>query len=171
MKTMALTAFILVSICVRSQSISSYTINCSGNSYSQGFYNIDWSIGEQALVNTMEPGGQMIVTNGFLQPNLSERDVDLHRHFTKSEIRILPNPTHGKVGVNILTAEKGTLYLFVYDEGGKALLSDKMLSAGIMVSKTFDLASFPSSSYLLRIELIPSPGSVSKSGSYKIIKL
>jgi hypothetical protein len=40
-----------------------------------------------------------------------------------------------------------------------------------MVSRTIDLARLPSSGYLLRIELIPSPGSSSKTGSYKIIKL
>jgi hypothetical protein len=170
MKIMALTAFILVVISVRSQSVSSYTINCSGNSYSQGHYNIDWSIGEQALVNTMQPG-EMIVTNGFLQPNLSFYDLDARKHFTNEEVRILPNPTRGKVEVNLSTSEKGTLYLFVYDAGGKAILNDKLLSAGIMVSKTIDLTGLPSSGYLLRIELIPSPGSSSKTGSYKLIKL
>jgi hypothetical protein len=170
MKTIALTAFLLAGIIVRSQSISSYTINCSGNSYSQGFYNIEWSIGEQALINTMQPGA-MILTNGFLQPNLSYYDQDARRYFTSQEIRILPNPTHGKIEVNVSTAEKGTLYLFLYDAGGKAIMSDKLLSAGIMVSRTIDLARLPSSGYLLRIELIPSPGSSSKTGSYKIIKL
>jgi hypothetical protein len=170
MKTMALLAFILVSISVRSQSITTYTINCSGSSYSQGHYNIDWSIGELALVNTMQPG-EMIITNGFLQPNLSLSNPDARRQFTSDEIRILPNPTHGKIEVNVSTAEKGTLYLFLYDASGKAILNDKLLSAGIMVSKTIDLTGLPSSGYLLRIELIPSAGSIAKSGTYKLMKL
>lgn len=171
MRTLALMALILTSISVRSQSVSTYTLNSTGNSYSQGYYNIDWSVGELALVTTMQQGGEMIVTNGFLQPNLSYYDQDARRRFTVNEIRIMPNPTHGKVEVNISTAEKGNLYFFVYDASGKVLATDKMLSAGIMVSKFIDLTSFPSSSYLLRIELIPSAGSVSKTGSYKIIKL
>ncbi|MGZ3948519.1 MAG: hypothetical protein ACXVKK_10405 [Flavisolibacter sp.] len=171
MKTLALIASILIGISVRSQSISSYALNCSGNSYSQGYYNIDWNVGELALVNTMQSTGQMIVTNGFLQPNLSASDQDQKHRFTASEIRILPNPTHGKIEVNVATSEQGTLYFFVYDARGRALMNDKLLSAGIMVSKFIDLTSLPASSYLVRIELVPSASSIAKSGSYKIIKL
>jgi hypothetical protein len=83
----------------------------------------------------------------------------------------MPNPTHGKIEVNISTTEKGTLFLFVYDVNGKILRTDNLLSAGFMTSQIIDLTAFASSSYLLRIELIASPGSVSKTGSYKIIKL
>jgi hypothetical protein len=119
----------------------------------------------------MQPGNEMIITNGFLQPNPSYYDQDARRHFTSQEIRIMPNPTHGKIEVNVSTAEKGTLYVFVYDANGKVLATDRILSAGFMISKFIDLTSFASSGYLLRIELIPSPGSVSKTGSYKIIKL
>ena len=171
MKTLALLAFILTGIGVRSQSISSYTLNSSGGSYSQGYYNIDWSVGELALVNTVESTGQMIVTNGFLQPNLSASDQDQKHRFTASEIRIMPNPTHGKIEVNVATAEQGTLYFFVYDARGRAIANDKLLSAGIMVSRFIDLTTFPASSYLVRIELVPYPGFTAKSGSYKIIKL
>ena len=171
MKTLALLAFITIGIGVRSQSISSYTLNATGNSYSQGHYNIDWSVGELALVNTLEVSGQMIVTNGLLQPNLSYTDPQQRNRFTASEIRILPNPTHGKLEVNVATAEKGTLYFFVYDAHGRALMNDKLLSAGIMVSKSIDLTPFPASGYVVRIELVPAAGSIAKSGSYKIIKL
>jgi hypothetical protein len=171
MKTLALMASILIAISVRSQSISSNTLNSSGNSYSQGYYNIDWSVGELSLVNTMESTPQLIVTNGFLQPNLSATDQDQKHRFTASEIRIMPNPTRGKIEVNVATAEQGTLYFFVYDARGRAIMNDKLLSAGIMVSKFIDLTAFPASTYLVRIELIPSPGFTAKSGSYKIIKL
>lgn len=171
MKTLTLLALILIGISVRSQSISSYALNSSGSSYSQGYYNIDWSVGELALVNTMESTGQMIVTNGFLQPNLSATDQDQKHRFTASEIRIMPNPTHGKIEVNVATAEQGTLYFFVYDARGRAIMNDKLVSAGIMVSKFIDLTAFSSSSYLVRIELVPSAGYTAKSGSYKIIKL
>lgn len=173
MKTLALAALILLSLNVRSQSLSSSVINSSSNHFSQGYYNIDWSIGELALVESMQSGeGMLIITNGFLQPELSDHiDSNTRRRFSNGEIRIMPNPTHGKVEVNFSIGQKGTLHLFVYDANGKLLTSDRLLSNGIMMSKFIDLTSFSSGTYLLRIELDALQGSVLKNGSYKIIKL
>jgi hypothetical protein len=173
MKTLAPVALLLISLTAKSQSVSSYVINSAGNSYSQGYYNIDWSIGELALVGSMQTGNKiLILTNGFLQPNLSDNcEDDVRHHFTTDEIKIFPNPTHGKIEVNFSTQQKGTLYLYVYDAHGKMLTSDQLLSSGIMISKFIDLSSFASGAYFLRVELNALPGSVSKTGSYKIVKL
>ena len=172
MKTLALTALILLSVTVRSQSVSSYVINSSGDHYSQGYYNIDWSIGELALVGSMQSNGEVfILTNGFLQPNLSGSNNNTRHQFTNDEITIMPNPTHSKIEVNFSTQQKGTIHLYLYDANGKLLTTDKLLSNGIMISKFIDLTSFASSTYFLRIELDALSGSVSKTGSYKIVKL
>jgi len=172
MRTLTLlSALIIINISARSQSLSSSVINCTGNSYSQGYYNVDWSVGEMALVNTIQSNGYAIITNGFLQPNLSDFNNDARRYFTKDEVTIMPNPTHGKIEINFSTPQKGNLYLYVYDVNGKLLASDKMLLSGIMISKFVDLSTYASSTYLLKVELKPAPGSVFKSGSYKIIKL
>jgi len=172
MRTLTLlSALIIISVSARSQSLSSSVINCTGNSYSQGYYNVDWSVGEMALVNTIQSNGYAIITNGFLQPNLSDFNNDARRYFTKDEVTIMPNPTHGKIEINFSTPQKGNLYLYVYDVNGKLLASDKMLLSGIMISKFVDLSTYASSTYLLKVELKPAPGSVFKSGSYKIIKL
>jgi len=171
MRTLTLlSALILINVSARSQSVSS-VINCTGNSYSQGYYSIDWSVGELALVNTMQSSGYAIITNGLLQPNLSDYNNDARRYFTKDEITIMPNPTHGKIEVNFTTPQQGNLYLYVYDVNGKLLTTDKLLLSGTMISKFVDLSTFASATYLLKVELKPAPGSVSKSGSYKIIKL
>jgi hypothetical protein len=172
MKTLALTALILLNLTARSQSISSHVIISSGSYYSKGYYNIDWSIGELALVGSMTANKGLIITNGLLQPNLSDHaDSNSRHHFTNDEITIMPNPTHGKIEVNFATQQKGTLNLFLYDANGKLLTTDKLLSNGIMISKFIDLTSFASGSYFLKIELDALPGSVSKTGSYKIVKL
>jgi len=172
MRTLTLlTALIVINISAKSQSVSSTVVNCAGNSYSQDYYNIDWSIGELALVNSMQANSYAIITNGFLQPNTTEYKNDARRYFTNDEITIMPNPTHGKIEVNFSTAQRGTVYLNVYDVNGKMLASDKLLLAGIMVSKFIDLTTFASATYLLKLELKPAPGSVTKSGAYKIIKL
>ena len=166
-----LIALIVINISARSQSVSSSVVNCSGNSYSQGYYNIDWSIGELALVNSMQANNIAIITNGFLQPNTTEHKNDARRYFTNDEVTIMPNPTHGKIEVNISTAQRGMLYLRLYDVNGKVLTTDKLMLAGIMVSRFIDLTTFASATYLLKLELKPAPGSVTKEGGYKIIKL
>jgi len=165
-----LSALILISVCVRSQSVSSSVVNCAGNSYSQGYYNIDWSVGELALVNSMQSSGFAIITNGFLQPTSADYKNDARVYFTSDEVTIMPNPTHGKIEVNFSTAQQGTVYLYVYDVNGKVMTSDKLLLAGIRISKFIDLSTFASASYFLKLELKPAAGSVKKTGSYKIIK-
>ena len=173
MKTLALIALILINTIVRSQSVSSSVINSTGNYYSQGYYTIDWSIGELALVESMQSEGQVVIlTNGFLQPNLSDsKDSNTRRRFSNDEIRIMPNPTHGRIEVNFSVQQNGTLHLNVYDANGKFLKRDQLLNNGIMISKFIDLTSLSPGTYFLRVELDALPGSVSKTGSYKIIKL
>jgi hypothetical protein len=172
MKTLVLTALILLSGTATCQSISSYVINSTGNHYSQGYYAIDWSVGELALVESMQSNGRVvIVTNGFLQPNLSGHLDSMRRRFSSQEIRIMPNPTHGKIEVNFSVQQKGTLHMYVYDANGKLLIKDKLLSNGIMMSKFVDLTSLSPGTYLLRVELEVTRGSVLTEGSYKIIKL
>lgn len=173
MKTLVLIALTLLSGAVKCQSVSSYVINSTGNHYSQGYYNIDWSVGELPLVETMQSNGQVvIVTNGFLQPNLSDNiDSNTRRRFSSEEIRVMPNPTRGKIEVNFSVPQKGSLHIYVFDVNGKLLIKDRLLNNGIMMSKFVDLTSLSPGTYLLKVELDASPGSVSKDGSYKIIKL
>lgn len=49
------------------QAIGTAVINAGGNSYTQGEIIYEWSIGEVAVVESME-NTRLIITNGFLQP-------------------------------------------------------------------------------------------------------
>jgi Secretion system C-terminal sorting domain len=173
MKSVALLALIVTNLAVRSQSIDSHVVNSTGNSYSQGRYNIEWSVGELTLVGSMQSSTEsIIITNGFLQPAIANAvDSNAHRFFTKDEIKILPNPTYNRIEINFSTEQKGTLYLNVYDANGKALTGTSLISNGILMSKFIDLSPFASGTYFLKIDLQPSEGSIRKTGSYKIVKL
>lgn len=173
MKTIALSVLIFFSVTSNSQSVSAYAINAAGNSYSQGRYEIEWSIGELALVNSMQSTGNeiIVVTNGLLQPALANNNGEAIRRFTADEIKILPNPTNNKVEINFATQQKGTLYVAVFDVSGKPLQNSKLVGNGILVSRPLDLTPFASGTYFLKIDLDPLPGSIRKTGSYKIVKL
>lgn len=172
MKTKALAALLLLNLAAKAQTASSSVINAAGNSFSQGYYAIDWSVGELALVNTMtSSNGYVILTNGLLQPESSGENVNPGKHFTSDEIKILPNPTYNKVEINISAPQQGTLSIIVYDAAGKQLMSTKTFSNGLQKSEKLDLSTFASGTYLFYIELNPLPGSVRKTGTFKIVKL
>ncbi len=154
----------------RSQSLTSSIINTSGNSYTQGYYSIDWSIGEMAVVESMNAAnGSNVITNGFLQP---EKLLEVtSQKFSPDEIKILPNPTYNNVEINFLTAQQGVLHIAVFNASGKNLLVRKVPSYGIGSIERFNLSGFASGTYFFKIELIPVPGSMKKTGTYKIIKV
>lgn len=172
MKTKALIALLLLNHAVQAQPVSSSVINAAGNSYSKGYYAIDWSVGELALVNTMSSSNNYIViTNGLLQPGTSNDNINAGKHFTSEEIKILPNPTYNKVEINISTLQLGTLNILVYDAAGKLLMTTKTISNGLQRSEKLDLSGVASGTYLFYIELTPLPGSIRKTGTFKIVKL
>ena len=170
MKTTALIALLLLQLCVKAQSISSSVVNTTGSSYSQGLYSIDWSVGEVALVSSMKSSeGLIVISNGFLQPNVPTGNV-VH-YFSGDEVKILPNPTFQKVDINIATKQEGVLRIYVYDTRGKLVVNGKSTLSGIPIVEKVDLSPFASGTYFVKLELEPAIGSIRKTGSYKILKL
>lgn len=154
-----------------SQSISPSVINATGNTFTGGFYSFDWSVGELALVNTMSStNNKYIVTNGFIQTITYDKKSNSNS-FTQDELTILPNPTIGPIEVKLQTRQQGTISIIVYDVAGRKLLSRQAVSYGLNTIEKFDLSSFAQGTYLIRVSLNPAPGSVNKSGSYKIVKI
>lgn len=165
-----LLVFMVVGTHTRSQSITSSIINVTGNTFSQGYYIFDWSVGEMALVESMtSSNSSAIITNGFLQP-LTPAENSVQK-FSSEEIRILPNPTYNKIEINFLTVQQGDVYIQISDAGGKIVSSRKTVSYGIGSIEKFNLAPFSAGTYFIRIDLDPDPGSVRKTGTYKILKL
>ena len=170
MKLPALFALIVVSQITRAQSAGSSVINVAGNSFSQGHLVVDWSVGEMALVNTgTSSNNQFIITNGLLQPELPVANNS--HYFAAEEVKIMPNYGDGRIEVQFLTRQMGTLKMQVFDASGKLLLVSKAVSNGIDSTEKFNLTSFAAGTYFLKIDLQPSLGSVGKSGTFKIVRL
>jgi hypothetical protein len=161
---------VLGTITSKSQSITSFVINASGNTYAQGYYRIDWSIGEMAVIESLSAAnGSNTVTNGFLQPDKPLENTS--QKFSPDEIKILPNPTYNNVEINFLTVQQGVLHIDIFDAGGKNILSRKTASYGIGSIERFSLSRFAAGTYFIKIELDPTSGSVKKTGTYKIVKV
>jgi len=153
------------------QSSTQSVINTTGASCKGGRYQIDWSVGELALVEGMRSGnGHLIITNGFLQPHTPVA-ADPNPQFNADEIRVLPNPTYDIVEINLLTTQQGAVRMEIYDATGKVLVRRNVVSAGFGHLERISLLPHPAGTYFLRIQLTPAQGSSAKTGSYKIVKL
>jgi len=170
MKVFALSGLLLLQFNANSQLVSSSVTNSSGGHYSQSAYSFDWSVGELAIVEPMKAEGSLLVlTNGFLQPNLPA--IIPVQHFSEEELKITPNPTYSKIDIKFATIHRGWLMMSVYDSRGKLLYTGKKRCNGVPDMERIDLSGFTAGTYLVRIELDPEKGSQPKSGSYKIVKL
>src|SRR5215211_1218335 len=152
------------------QSITSSVINTSGNSYTEGYYSLDWSVGEMAIIESMNAAnGSNVITNGFLQPNGLAAITG--RNFDADEIKILPNPTYDNFEINLLTTQQGNINIQVFDGNGKNIFTRRTVSYGVGSIERFSLTRFAAGAYYIKIELYPVLGSVRKTGTYKIVKL
>lgn len=146
-------------------------VNSAGKSFSGSGYQVDWSLGEMALVNEMRPSnGQLVLTNGFLQPFLSATPGG-GTSFTSDEIQVLPNHTYDNVDVKLLISHQSRISMALYDATGKVLLRRVVESPAYGQVERFSLGVYASGTYVLRVYQIPLQGSKRKTGSYKIIRL
>ena len=162
--------FLLVEVSLYAQSIAPKVINTTGGSVSIGNFKMDWNVGEMPLVLTMQ--NVIVVTNGFLQPFTEKpNETNNDNSFTADEIRISPNPATSFVEVNVLTIQKGTVNLRLYNSAGQLVFQKQFTSNGVGHVEQIDMQSLSSTEYFLHIILDPAPGSISKKGGYKIIKV
>lgn len=155
------------------QTVAPQVINTSGGTYSFGYIIIDWSVGEMAMVNTLQGANlQVLVTHGFLQP-FTDRPADMNVNyvFGPEEIRVFPNPASTFVEIDFLTKQKGRVRFKLYDGLGQMLYQKEFYSYGLGQIERIDMQKWASSEYYLHVVLEPEAGSVRKHGSYKIIKI
>lgn len=156
-----------------SQSISPSVINTSGGSFQSGYYQLEWSIGELALVDQMtSSNNSLIITNGFIQPFIQNpATVNTNSIFGNNEIKIFPNPASSYVEVNLFTKQKGRITLSFYDGSGRKILTVSDAYYGVGLIKRIPVSQLPNEVYMLHVDLDPYTGSSSKKGVYKIVKI
>ncbi|SRR6266496_4140437 len=154
------------------QTISASTINASGGSAKNGYYQFEWSVGELAIVDEMESAGKLIVTNGLLQPYLvNPGSNDPNIFFTADEIKIFPNPASRYVEINFFTKQKGPVTIELFDVIGQKILSEEIICYGVDLIHRIPVTNLKSGSYILNINLNSNFGFPLKQGAYRIIKI
>ena len=171
------TIFVLSMYCsmgsLHAQTNLQQVMNSSGQSFKNNHYQVDWSIGELALVNTMQGNstkGDYLLTNGFLQPFAAYFKRPDNK-FGSDEIRILPNPVVDRVQIEFQTALPGQVSFSISDAAGQILYTKSFTSSGSLHTEQFVMSGFANGLYLLQVRLISADDAQETRGTYKIIKL
>jgi hypothetical protein len=151
----------------------SRVINATGGAYVKGYYRLDWSVGELALVNEMQSSSaKYIITNGFLQTLTNVPDSNnSSKRFDPDEVIILPNPTRDWLQINFRTKQTGQVELRLYDIPGKVLYSTRFNIYNYEYIERINLSGIANGTYMLSVEMVSTTGGGHKKGSYKIIKV
>ena len=125
-----------------------------------------------SLVNQMESGNLLIVSNGFLQPYiLFPVTFYVREEFAAEEIKILPNPASSFLEINFFTKQRGRVTFGFYDLLGRQVYAQQITCNGVDLIHRIPLTNLPGGAYVLRIILDADLGYLSKHGSYKILKI
>ena len=155
------------------QSITPSVINVAGGFSKKDQVQLEWSVGEMALVQQMDARqNNTIVTNGFLQPYLvNPGNTSIVALFEPNEVKIFPNPATQFVEVNFFTRQKGKFNFNLYDAAGKLVFTEDVPSYGVDLILRIPVTHLASGTYMLHINLASPSGFLSKSGAYKIITI
>lgn len=159
MKKIIFSLFILYAINYSvAQSLSPEVISSSGNSFTNGFNQLDWTLGEPAtstLVNNTN-----MLTQGFHQNELMITAVD--NYDVSYAATVFPNPTVDRVQIQFATAnENNTIEL--YTSEGKLLLTQ---SSNFNTLAQIDMSNYNSGTYVLKLK-----NNNTRGKTYQIVKL
>ena len=117
-------------------------ISSSGNTYSNNYSIVDFTLGE-VIINTYS-SDHTDMTQGFHQPAIKISSViDLKPNFT---INVYPNPTREFIYINSSKATKD-YHLEIYDTDGRLIIRKEMNP----FSTTVNISKYATAIYFLRI--------------------
>jgi hypothetical protein len=173
LKLITLVITSLTGSCCFGQTAPQQVINTSGGSYQKDHFSVDWSVGEMAIVNTMQSSDMLYnLTNGFLQTITDPSNVAIvNTELKMEEVRILPNPARDILEVDLKTNQTGSVTMQLLDMLGQPLVKRSFYMYGYAQVQKFNVSAFRPGNYILKITLQLYQGSELRSGSFKIVKL
>jgi hypothetical protein len=156
------------------QTISPQVVNVCGGNYTQGYYSIDWSVGELALIDQMQSlDGSNIITHGLIQPHTNHPGtITYTTTITDEELKILPNPTRNILEIDYLSFTRGPVTFTLYDAAGRAFYKKQRTSYGFGFIERINMTPFAAGTYMLYVTANSSDaGAFKRQRAYKIIKL
>jgi hypothetical protein len=177
MKTISLFIVVILllligSHCTQAQSMAPQVINVSGESGKKAVFFFDWSVGELALISTMQNAdSSILLTNGFLQPGAATRKPDIVPGNTvgNDEVTLHPNPTAYNLYITVMPRQKSQVKIYLFNQKA-GLIYYKLFPSTSAIAETIPMASLINGLYTLRVELYPENGEPRK-GSFPVLKI
>jgi type IX secretion system substrate protein len=144
------------------------TLNATGGTNTVGAWEYDWSIGEMALVSTVDSSG-LIITQGLLQNdlmiNVKVADVNLSEH-----LQVFPNPATSVVNVQYIATGDGQLGFRLMDMTGKTIMNHTQDVKQGITTEQLNISQLAAATYMLEVNFTDNTTAVAHT-TYKIEKL
>lgn len=144
MREFTLAVFLLVSLQVKAQLISNDVFASAGTTFSTASTIINFTIGEPINQTFTQPSSNIIVTQGFHQPEKQNTTINI---FHQYKIKVFPNPTFQWVYIYLGDLGNQDFTIELFDELGRILFSNQFYGSGAQL----DISSFSNAIYHLRI--------------------
>ena len=153
----------------RGQSIWPSTLNATGGSTTISGIELEWSVGEMALVNTVTTSS-IVVTQGLLQTRLGTGITEVSATTLGDYLQIFPNPTNTIVNVQFTSSADGTITTRLMDMAGRLLTEQATPVKPGANTQKLDVTHLAAATYMLQVYYKQADGK-EQSTSYKIQKL
>jgi hypothetical protein len=124
-------------------------LSTTGNSFSTGSYQIDFTLGE-VFTATLDPGNGTVYTQGFQQPQRKKiailEPVALVNEAGMNGFNVYPNPFRGDLTIEI--TENSSVSIKLYDNTGRLILNDQLSQ----LMNTIDLSMLAVGNYQLVLQ-------------------
>ena len=166
-------ALILSSVFASSSVYAQTTINAASNSAEINGIRFEYAIGEMTLIST-EKNTNLIVTQGFLQPNSSGKGA----HDATSDdqlsnlaglIKVYPNPTDNILFIEASETLQGDFNFQLMDVSGKIIMDKKSAQTLASQKWNLNLSALAAGSYFLMVNQTNAQGK-NQITSFKIQK-
>ena len=131
--------------CSVAQSLSPEVISSVGNSFVNGAYQLDWTLGEPATFTLTD--GSRLLTQGFHQNNFTITSLDVvDKNY---DFTVFPNPTADIIQIKPLLAHDESYLVELYTVEGKLL---KTQSFNFNTTSQIDMTNYDNGTYLLKLK-------------------
>ena len=169
--------YLLLGTCVSAtssaQTITPATLNIGGGSFTSTALKLDWNIGEATVIEIFTLGTNYTITNGVLQPLTTSGITAINAvpEWFKNELQLYPIPTPKFLNVNIVTSLSGKISMELLDNRLRLLGKKESDYYGIGTTSQWDLGSFASGTYYIKITLVGADKKVIKQGTFMVQKI
>lgn len=160
-KTWILGLALLLAAMANAQSTTPFVFNISGGSYNEpsSYYRFEWSVGELAVINTMNTADSSCrLLHGVLQPGSERPFYPQTLVFESGNYKLFPNPTSGQFELNFFITYPGKMELQLTDAMGRVLETRSFSYDGVRRIQLFDLSAYSNGIYFVVATLTPLSG-------------